>query len=409
MNELQRHHDADELGFDVSRLARIDDVWNGFVDRGQLPGYLVTVARGGQLAYVARGGWANKELDAPVMDDTIWRIYSMTKPLTSLAAMMLYEEGAFDLNDPASRWIDSLAEPDVYVGGTAEAPQTRKATEPVRIWHLLSHTAGLTYGFTRMHPVDEIYRLKGYDWNSPPTADLATAVEDWCSSPLLFNPGEAWNYSVATDVVGRLVELWSGQDLSDFLQERILSPLKMYDTGFYLPEEKVERLAQLYVPVDGRAVAFGDLGRPALKKPRILSGGGGLTSTAHDYNRFLTMLLRGGELDGVRLVAPSTLALMTENHLPGGQDLSVLARDSFSEVEMAGMGFGLGFATVESRTQNRSTMSNGSFMWGGAASTTFWVDPAQDLTATFFTQLLPSSTYAIRRILAQGVYQALKD
>jgi len=409
MSGLHIQVDPDELGFDAHRLSRIDDAFNEYVDRKQLAGWLATVSRGGELAYVGKGGHADREADAPMQDDTIFRIYSMTKPITSVAAMMLYEEGKFDLNDPAGKWIDSLKESRVYVSGPPNNPTTRPATEPIRIWHLLSHMAGLTYGFTYMHNVDAIYRLKGYDWGAPKGSTLESAVDDWCTSPLVFNPGEAWNYSYATDVIGRLVEIWSGQTLDQFFEERILNPLKMYDTAFWAPEDKHDRVAQLYVPVQGEAVAFADLGKGAFHKPGWYSGGGGLVSTAHDYNRFLTMMLRGGELDGVRLLSPRTVSLMTENQLPGGRDLEEAARDSFSETEMAGVGFGLGFAVLLDRGRNRSSAANGLFTWGGAASTSFWIDPVEDLTVTFFTQLLPSSTYPVRRILQRAVYQALVD
>jgi len=409
MSSLHPHATPEELGFDAHRLSRINDTLDAYVADRRLPGYLATVSRGGELAYVAKGGHADRELDKPVQDDTIWRIYSMTKPITSIAAMMLYEEGKFDLNDSAGKWLDVLREPRVYTGGAPSAPQTVPATEPVRIWHLLSHMSGLTYGFTYAHNVDAIYRLKGYEFGWPKGATLETAVNDWCSSPLVFNPGEAWNYSVATDVLGRLVEIWSGMPLDQFFQERILGPLKMYDTGFYAPQDKHERVAQLYAPINGEATAIPSFAKGAFNPPSMLSGGGGLVSTAHDYNRFLTMLLRGGELDGVRLISPRTLSLMTENFIPGNKDLTEVARDSFSETDSGGMGFGLGFAVLLDRAKNASLAANGLFTWGGAASTSFWVDPVEDITVTFFTQLLPSSTYPVRRIMQQAVYQALVD
>jgi len=409
MSSLRPHADPEELGFDSHRLSRIDDFFNDFVDQRKLSGWLATVSRGGQLAYVGKGGHADRELDKPVQDDTIWRIYSMTKPITTIAAMMLHEEGKFDLNDSAGKWIEALREPRVYSGGAPANPTTVAATEPVRIWHLMSHMAGLTYGFTYGHNVDAIYRLKGYEFGWPKDATLEQAVNDWCTSPLLFNPGEAWNYSVATDVLGYLVELWSGMSLGQFFQERILGPLKMYDTSFFAPEEKHERVAQLYIPVNGEAFPYPKMGQGAYREGSLESGGGGLVSTAHDYNRFLTMLLNGGELDGVRLVSPRTISLMTENFLPGNQDLTAVARDSFSETEMSGMGFGLGFAVLMDRARNATGAAEGLFTWGGAASTTFWVDPVEDLTVTFFTQLLPSSTYPVRRHLQQVVYQALVD
>jgi len=210
-------------------------------------------------------------------------------------------------------------------------------------------------------------------------------------------------------VLGRLIEIWSGQPLDVFLHERILGPLGMNDTTWWCSEDKQDRLAMLYVPHEGKAVAHESFAKGATRPPQLFGGGGGLLSTAHDYNRFMTMLLGGGELDGVRLVSSRTLEIMTENHLPGDVDLEGFAADSFSEVDFAGIGFGLGFSVVVNRTLNRSLVSNGTFSWGGAASTAFWVDPVEDLTVSFFTQLLPSSTYPIRRDLQRLVYQALVD
>jgi len=400
----------EQAGFDPHRLYRIAEYYDAFTEAGKIPGWQVTISRGGALVYEAHGGHADVEQGIPVASDTMWRIYSMTKPLTSLAAMMLWEEGKFDLTDPVSTWIPSFNDQSVYVSGSADQPVTAPLTEPTRVWHLMSHMAGLTYGFTRCHPADEIYRLKGYEWGAPKGVSLADAVDVWATSPLVFQPGSAWNYSVATDVLGRLVELWSGQSLDEFFRERITVPLKMYDTEFFVPDAKRERLAQIYVPTpDGGITSFPALGPVSNKTPHLLSGGGGLVSTAHDYHRFTAMLLRGGELDGVRLVSGRTLALMTDNVLPGKADLVACARDSFSEVGLAGHGFGLGFALVTDRAASLQPLAEGSFMWGGAASTTFWVDPVEDLTAAFYTQLLPSSTYPIRRMLAPLVYQALAD
>jgi CubicO group peptidase (beta-lactamase class C family) len=401
---------AREAGFDANRLYRIEEYLNAFTAAGHLPGWQVTLSRGGALAYEAHGGHADVEADVPVAADTVWRIYSMTKPITAVAAMMLWEEGRFDLHDEVSTWIPSFVNQTVYVDGPAADPVTTPVTEPTRVWHLFAHMSGLTYGFTRMHPTDEIYRLKGFEWGAPKGVTLAEAVDVWASSPLVFQPGTAWNYSVATDVLGRLVEIWSGQSLDAFIRERITTPLGMIDTDFHLPANKRERLAQLYVPAAGGGItAAGAFGPVRDSTPTMLSGGGGLVSTAHDYHRFTAMLLRGGELDGVRLLSGRTVSLMTENYLPEGRDLVACARDSFSEVGLAGHGFGLAMAVVTNRAATCQPLAEGAFMWGGAASTTFWVDPVEDLTACFYTQLLPSSTYPVRRMLAPLVYQALAD
>jgi len=254
-----------------------------------------------------------------------------------------------------------------------------------------------------------MYRHKGYDFGYAKGADLSQAVSDWCSMPLLFQPGTAWNYSVATDVIGRLVELWSGQRLDDFFQSRILGPLGMTDTSWYCPPEKLGRLAMLYVPSKGKAVPYPEIANGATHPPQFLAGGGGLVSSASDYQTFMTMLLEGGELGGHRFMTRRTLALMIKNHLPGGGDLRSVARDSFSETDQSGIGFGLGFSVAVDQVANRSLLSEGSFGWGGAASTAFWVDPKEELTVGFYTQLLPSNTYPIRRELQQLVYSSLLE
>ncbi|NNN00391.1 MAG: beta-lactamase family protein [Acidimicrobiaceae bacterium] len=409
MSTLDIRVDPSQMGVDVTRLERVKTHFDRYVQDRRLSGWLATVARGGELVWSAKGGYRDREKALAVTDDTIWRIYSMTKPITSVAAMILYEEGHFDLNDDAGRWIDELKSPRVWSGGNVNNPETVPANGPVRIHHLLTHMSGLTYGFNYVHPVDAIYRAKGYDFGYPKGADLEQAVHDWCTSPLLFQPGSRWNYSVATDVLGRLIEIWSGQSLDVFLRERVLDPLGMDDTDWWCPTAKQDRLSMLYVPLNGDSFAHEELARGAAKQPRVLGGGGGLVSSAADYHRFSTMLLRRGELDGVRVISSRTIDLMTQNHLPDDADLTAFATDSFSETSYAGVGFGLGFSVVLDRRKNKSLVSEGSFAWGGAASTVFWVDPDEELTVSFFTQLLPSGTYPIRRELQQLVYQALLD
>ena len=296
------------------------------------------------------------------------------------------------------------------MSGPAANPVTRPALEPVRVWHLLTHTSGLTYGFHHATPVDAIYRHAGFEWGSPRGADLEAVCDTYAGFPLLFEPGTEWNYSVSTDVVGRLVEVVSGQPLDVFLRERIFEPLGMSDTGFHAPEADHDRLAALYVPgPGGRATRMDAMGDAAKHEPVMFSGGGGLVSTAADYHRFAQMLLRGGELDGTRLLGRATVDFMTTNHLPGGVELEAIARPTFSETAFSGMGFGLGFSVVESPAENKVLSSVGEYAWGGAASTAFWVDPLEEITALFFTQLLPSSTYNIRPQLKQLVYQSLVD
>ena len=415
MNELTVEVDAAEVGLDSERLKRLDAHFAGYVADGRLPGWLLTVRRHGRLAHVARCGSRDVEAGLPVTDDTVWRIYSMTKPITSVAAMLLYEEGAVALTDPVSAFIPSFADVRVFVGGSDLRPVTVPATEPVRVWHLLTHTAGLTYGFHRSHPVDALYRAAGFEWGSPRDVDLAQACDLWAGLPLLFQPGTEWNYSVATDVLGRVVEVASGQRLDEFFADRIFGPLGMTDTAFWAGPAAQPRLAALYGPgPGGQAARLDVLGRWVLKEPRMLVGGGGLVSTAADYDRFTQMLLHrpgspAGELDGIRLLSPRTVAYMARNHLPGGVDLETFGRPLFAETPFRGVGFGLGFGVLIDPVPGKVVGSAGEISWGGAASTAFWVDQAADLTVSFFTQLLPSSTHPIRAQLRQLVYQALTD
>ena len=392
--------DPIEAGFDAQRLQRLDRHFQRYVDDRKLPGFLLIVARDGKLVHIAKGGMRDLEAAVPVSEDTLWRIYSMTKPITSVAAMMLWEEGAFELKDPVAQFIPSFADLQVWRGGSPTSPITVPATEPVRIWHLLTHTAGLTYGFHHVHPVDALYRANGFEWGSPPGLDLAGCVDVWASLPLLFEPGSEWNYSVATDVLGRLVEVVSGQPLDVFFKERIFDPLGMHETAFYAVDQ--DRLAALYGPGLVRNDAMGNL---ALATPDYLSGGGGLVGSAADYHRFTTMILN----DGAPLLGSRTLRYMARNHLPGGAELETFARrvGAFSETQFSGHGFGLGFSVVDDPVEAKILVSTGELAWGGAASTSFWIDRLERLTAVFLTQLLPSSTYPLRSQLRQLVYQAL--
>jgi CubicO group peptidase (beta-lactamase class C family) len=401
--------EPEAYGFSSTRLARIKTHFDAYVEDKRLAGWLATVSRGGQLLWSDKGGHRDRERGLDVTDDTIWRIYSMTKPVIGVAVMMLYEEGRFDLLDDIGQWIESFKEPRVWVGGAPESPKTALAKNPIRVHHHLTHMSGLTYGFQRCHPVDEIYRSRGYDFSFARGADLVHAVEDFASMPLVFEPGTQWNYSVAFDVLGRLIEIWSGQPLDVFVKERILDPLGMADTEWWCPPDKEERLAMLYVPAHGESLPYEDLANAVLHPPRLLGGGGGLLSTAYDYERFMTMMLRGGELDGVRLLSSRTMDFMTENQLPNDAELTDLAVDSYGEDQYGGLGFGLSMSVVTDARKNKSLITAGSFAWGGAASTTFWVDPLEDLTVAFYTQLLPSGTYPIKRDFQQLVYQALID
>lgn len=396
---------------DAARLARIDTHFARYVDEAKLAGWLAVVTRQGKIVHVGHGGQRDAEADLPVATDTLWRIYSMSKPITSVAAMMLVEQGLMELSDPISRYLPAFADTPVYVKGSALKPVTVPQTEPIRVWHLLTHTSGLTYGFHHTDVVDAIYRQHGYEWGTPPGKDLAGACDDWAAMPLAFQPGSEWNYSVSTDVLGRLVEVVSGQSLDRFLAERIFGPLGMTDTGFTVPGDELERLAALYTrhPGTGRFTRNDAMGSAAKRVPTVLSGGGGLVSSAADYHRFTQMLSGGGELDGVRLLGSRTLDYMTRNHLPGNADLHAFGRPLFAESPMLGTGFGLGFSVTVDAAAGKVLASEGEYAWGGAASTAFWVDPAEEITALFFTQLLPSSTYPLRSQFRTLVNQAVVD
>ncbi len=402
--------EAGELGFDARRLARIDDCMRRYVDDGRLPGWLVSVSRAGRIVHLSTYGRRDLESDLPVTTDTLWRWYSMTKPVTSVAAMMLYEEGALQLTDPVSDFIPSFAELRTYEGGSDVRPALVPALRTPTVWHLLTHTAGLTYGFMRAHPVDAMYRAAGFEWGQPAGYDLADCCDAWASMPLLFQPGAEWNYSVATDVLGRIVEVVSGMSLDAFFRTRIFEPLGMTESGFHLAEGDEERLASLYLPgPEGGTVPAGGLGRVATRPPRHLSGGGGLLGSAADYHRFTQMLLGRGAHDGVRLLGSRTVDHMTRNQLPHGADLESFGRRLFSETPFEGTGFGLGFSVVDDPVALHGLASRGEYGWGGAASTLFWVDPAEEITVMFFTQLLPSGTYPLRTRLRGLVRQALVD
>ncbi len=404
--------DPAEVGVDAARLTRIDEYLATYVDDGRLAGWQVLVARRGQVVHSSVYGQRDLEAGLPVEPDTIWRIYSMTKPITAVAAMSLYERAALSLNDELSRYLPEFANMRVLVGGNAEQPKTVPATEPIRMWHLLSHTAGLTYAFTRSSVLDTMYSLAGADPLVDPSIDLATMCQRWAALPLMFEPGTAWNYSVATDVLGRVLEVITGKPLDQVFAELVLDPLGMAETRWWVESEADRaRLAALYVPnpADGKALRYDVLGDAALSAPALLSGGGGLISTAADYARFTAMLARGGELDGTRILSPRTLRYMTRNHLPGGATLASLGRGMFSEVVYDGIGFGLGFGVTADPVAAKVSTHAGEFTWGGYASTAFWVDPVEDLTVHFYTQLVPSSTYPIRTQLRQLVQAALVD
>lgn len=398
-------------GFATTRLQRIDDHFRRYVDDGRLAGWQVMVSRRGDIAHHSTYGVRSFENKEPFAEDTVVRLYSMTKPLTTIAAMQLVEQGLVQLKDPVAKFIPAFSATPVYRSGSVQKPMTEPQTLPMLVWHLMTHMSGLTYGFHNTHPVDAMYRNQGFEWGQPEDIDLAACCERWAQLPLVFQPGTEWNYGISTDVLGRIVEVVSGLDLEEYFQQHILGPLGMTDTSFYIDDaNRKSRLAELYIPHPETGVATPAptfLRRP--ERPSMLSGGGGLYGTAADYMRFCQMILNGGALDGERVIGRHTLDYMGKNHLPGNVDLEAIGRPLFAESAFVGVGFGLGFSVVIDAAASKVPSTTGEMAWGGAASTAFWVDPAEDLAVVFLTQLLPSSTHAIRPELKQLVYQALVD
>jgi len=409
----------ESAGMSKAALDRVDaHLKNRYIDAGRYPGIQLLICRRGKVVHSTVQGYADVERKVPVRDDTIFRIYSMTKPITSVAFMMLFEEGRVALDEPVHKYIPEWKNLGVFVAGSAPAFAARPPSRPMLIIDLLRHTSGLTYGFQQRSNVDAAYREK----KITNTGTMETMIEDISKIPLEFSPGEAWNYSVSADVVGYLIGKISGRPFEQFLKERIFDPLGMNDTGFYVPPDKADRFAACYsadppdrvsfVAADRKAALYlqdDPTTSPFLKPPSFISGGGGLCSTAADYLTFCRALINGGELGGVRLLGPKTLKLMTTNHLPDGRDLPAMSRSMFSEATYNGIGFGLGFAVTMDPAKTLLPGSVGEYNWGGAASTAFWIDPAEELITIFMTQLMPSSTYPLRRELRTLVYSAITE
>jgi CubicO group peptidase (beta-lactamase class C family) len=372
-----------------------------YVKDGRYVGTLTLVARKGEIAYLDSLGYMDREKERPMQEDAIFRIYSMTKSVTSIAIMQLLEKSKFRLDDPVHWYIPQFKNMGVFQAGVFPNFVTSKPKRPMTIKDLLTHMSGLTYNFMYRTNVDAAHR----------SSDLMRAenLEDFVDTlskiPLEFSPGDKWNYSVSTDVLGYLVEKLSGQKLDEYFQEHIFEPLGMIDTGFSCPEEKKSRLASLY--------EHNPSGKPNLMEVpsldvKMLSGGGGLFSTLSDYYNFASMLLNKGELNGTRVIGRKTLEYMTMNHLPDGKDLTEMSESAFSETPYAGVGFGLGFSVMTDPAKSQTLSDVGEFGWGGMASTVFFINPKEDMLVIFLTQLVPSSTYQVRRELRSLVYSALK-
>jgi CubicO group peptidase (beta-lactamase class C family) len=401
----------EEVGLSSPRLARIGEHFQRYIDDGKLAGALTLVARRGQIAYLDPRGHLEIERRRPVTRDAVFRIYSMSKPITSVGLMMLYEQGRLQLDDPVHRFIPSWKDLRVFVGGNHPVFKTAPVERPMTVRDLLSHTSGLTYGFMERTNVDAAYRKLGVGDRTRPGYTLRDMVETLAELPLEFSPGALWNYSVSTDVVGYLIEVISGQRLDAYLREHVLEPLDMRDTSFVISEGQVPRFAANYErQADGTLKLLDDPQRSLYRECSFFSGGGGLVSTAPDYFRFTAMLRNRGELDGVRLLGRKTVELMTMNHLPGGRELTELAQAGmFTETAYGGVGFGLGFSVMQSPARAQILGTPGEYAWGGAASTAFWIDPGEDLIVIFMTQLMPSSSYPLRRELRVLSYAALID
>ncbi|MER5994830.1 serine hydrolase domain-containing protein [Streptomyces viridosporus] len=407
MVALEQQVEPDEAGLDPGALERLDRHCARWVDEGRLPGFLLAVARGGRVAHLTTYGARDVAAGLPVRSDTLWRIYSMTKPVASVGALTLVEEGRLSLDDPVGRHLPAFAEPRVYEGGSGDGVRTRPAAGPLLVRHLMTHTAGLTFGFYHTHPVDALYRAAGLESSVVPGASLAETVDLYARLPLQFDPGTQWNYSVASNVLGRVIEVVSGRPLDVFLAERVFRPLGMADAGFQVTDEQAGRLAELYGEAEGGGIEP-IAGLPLRGRPRFLSGSGGMVASAHDMHRFMEFMRRRGELDGVRLLARETVDLMTRNHLPGGADLRAFgSRPAHDDPGNDGVGFGLGVSVVVDPSRTRDPSGPGTYGWSGVATTTFWVDPGRDLTVQFYTQVRPRSSHPVFRDLRRLVHDAV--
>lgn len=398
----------EEVGLSSDRLRRISSWMQLQLRQRKLSGLTTMVARRGHIVHFETCGLADLAREEPMRPDTIFRIYSMTKPLTNVAAMMLYEEGRFQLDDPIARFIPAFKDMHVYIKSNAKNYDRAPAERLITFRDLMTHTSGLTYGFIAAHPVDAMYRDQGLDYQTA-ECNLKDLTGRVASFPLLSQPGKEWNYSIATDVLGYLVEVISGEPFEHFLRERVLKPLSMLDTDFYVPESKHHRLAANYArDANGELKLIDDPKTSRYLTPRQLcSGGGGLVSTATDYMQFCQMMLNKGELNGVRLLGRKTVELMTRNHLSG--DMADMGQPRFSESTYVGIGFGLGFSVMLDPAKAQILGSPGEYAWGGVASTAFWIDPIEDMAVILLTQLQPSSTYPLRRELRVLTYQSIVD
>lgn len=405
---IEESDDPAALGFSVERLERLAGWMAGYVEGGRFPFAGLWIARRGRLAWRYHLGLSDLAAGTPFAPDGLARIYSMTKPVTSVALMMLYEQGLVRLDDPLAAYLPEFTEMRVLRANATHIDQVEPAGRAITLHDLLTHRSGLTYGFNG-GVLGQAYQDQAIDCGPGPD-DLAAIVARLARLPLLFEPGSRWNYSVSTDVLGRVIEVVSGQTLDHFLRSRIFTPLAMTDTGFAVADHDLERLTALYEADEAGGLRLRESAADSsfrVGAGRALSGGGGLVSTGGDTLRFAEMLRQGGALNGTRLLSPHTLRLMTANHLPA--DLASIATAGWSEVTFQGLGFGLGVAVMLDPARAQMSGSSGDFGWGGLASTVFWIDPAEELSVVFLTQLIPSDRYPYRRELRALVYSALVE
>ncbi|MBI9042939.1 MAG: beta-lactamase family protein [Anaerolineaceae bacterium] len=385
----------ESVGFSSERLARIPAVMQAYIDRRETGGILALVERKGKTVFVSKCGFQDLGMQTPIAYDSLFRIYSMTKPIISLGLMMLFEEAAFQLKDPLHIYLPEFRHVKVL---SEDGHRVEPKTAPT-ILQLLNHTAGMTYGTFGNTPVDKLYRAANL---REPGINLEEMVGRMAELPLLYHPGERWVYSMATSVVGRLIEVLSGMNLNDYLQQRIFQPLGMRDTTFSVPDEKLPRLMTCYKQTLKKGIAeFDGVSDSAFRNVTLFRGDGGLVSTLKDYLQFSRLVLGQGTLGEVCLIGRKTFDLMRQNHIT--QDLMPL-----DVVEpMPGLGFGLGFSIVMDTALTGKLGSAGELSWSGMASTTFWVDPAEDLIAILLTQLVPLKRLRLEDDFRTLVYQAL--
>ena len=390
----------EDVGFSSARLRRIGDAMRRLVEDGTLAGAVTLVVRRGRVAHFEATGLMDLEARRPMERDAIFRLASMTKPVTVTAVMMLFEEGYFLLDDPIADYLPEFAGTKVFVRQAGDGVEVADLERPITIRHLLMHTSGLTYDY---YPDDPVARIYAREQIGRLDETLANKVRRLVALPLAHQPGIGWTYGLSHDVLGRLVEVISGQPFDVFLQQRLFAPLGMVDTGFFVPRQQLSRLAPVYTP-DGRGGLRRDESqRDRSKAPAFLAGGGGLTSTAADYARFCQMLLNGGALGSTRPLGRKTVELMTANHWTGATSPYPPGFPA-----RAGYGFGLGMRALVDVAQSSVPGSAGEYGWGGAQSTNFWIDPREELLGVLMVQLVPSNfrPAAIFQVLA---YQALVD